>query len=227
MIIKNTSELCALFTETSDKNIAYHVTTNSFEVDIARKNLAQKYQFDLSKLCYMDQVHSNKVKIADPSQVFKCDALITNRLDTPLMVMVADCIPIIFFDLRKKAIAVAHAGREGTFNNIASNTVQKLISTYQCDPKDIEVILGPSIKICCYEVSSEMAQFTKENFAEEFVQNRNIDLQGINKLQLLNSGIKDTNITEMDICTQCGDMPYFSYRNDKSCGRFAGLVFLK
>jgi len=227
MIIKNTPELFALFTETSDENIAYHVTTNSSQVDIARKNLSKKYQFELSNLCYMDQIHSNEVKIADPSQVFKCDALITNKLDTPLMVMVADCIPIIFFDLKKKAIAVTHAGRVGTFNNIASNTIQKLISTYQCDPKDIEVIFGPSIKMCCYEVSSEMAEFTKENFGKEFVQDRNIDLQGINKLQLLKAGIENTNITINDICTQCGDMPYFSYRNDKSCGRFAGLVFLK
>lgn len=227
MIVKDTPELLALFTEISDENIAYHVTDDSLQVNIARQNLADKYSFDLSHLCYMEQIHSNFVELADPSQVSKCDALITDQTNTPLMVMVADCIPILFYDLEKKAIAVAHAGRVGTFKNIASNTLDKMITEYKCDPKDIQVILGPSIQKCCYEVSTEMAEFTKETFGEEFVKDRNIDLQEINKKQLIQKDILESNITISNICTKCGDQPYFSYRKDKACGRFAGIVLLK
>lgn len=227
MIVKDTPELLALFTDISDENIAYHVTDDSLQVDIARQNLAKKYDFDLSKLCYMEQIHSNLVKTADPSQVFKCDALITNKKNTPLMVMVADCIPILFYDLQKKAIAVAHAGRVGTFKNIASNTLDRMITEYSCDPKDIQVVLGPSIQKCCYEVSVEIAEFTEKSFGKEFVKDRNIDLQGINKKQLLEKGVLESNITISNICTKCGNQPYFSYRKDKECGRFAGVVLLK
>ncbi len=227
MIVKDTPELLALFTNISDENIAYHVTDDSSQVDNARQNLAQKYNFDLSKLSFMEQIHSNFVEIADPSQVFKCDALITNKKNTPLMVMVADCIPILFYNLQKKAIAVAHAGRVGTFKNITSNTLDKMITEYSCDPKDIQVVLGPSIQKCCYEVSPEIAEFTKKSFGEEFVKDRNIDLQGINKKQLMQKGICESNISISPICTKCGDQPYFSYRKDKECGRFAGIVLLK
>ena len=121
-------------------------------MDNARKALAKKYNFDIKKLQYMEQFHSNIVKIVNDINPNKCDALITNKTNTPLMVMVADCIPILFFDPIKKVIGVAHAGREGTFNNIIKNTIDKMIEAYNCEPKDIEVELGPSIQKCCYEV---------------------------------------------------------------------------
>jgi len=228
MIVKDTPKLLALFTEVSDENIAYHVTEDKIGVDKARENLAKKYNFPLENLQYMDQIHSNLVQtISCETNPQTCDGLVTNRLNTPLMVMVADCIPILFSDNVKNVIAVAHAGRVGTFEKIALNTIKKMKSEYNSNLKDIEIILGPSIQKCCYEVNEEMVQFVKENFGEEFIQNRNIDLQRINKKQLLNVGIKEKNISIKPICTKCSNEAYFSYRNDKTCGRFAGLVMLK
>lgn len=195
-------------------------------MDNARKALAKKYNFDIKKLQYMEQFHSNIVKIVNDINPNKCDALITNKTNTPLMVMVADCIPILFFDPIKKVIGVAHAGREGTFNNIIKNTIDKMIEAYNCEPKDIEVELGPSIQKCCYEVSEQMAKFTKDTFGKEFVNQRYIDLQGINKMQLLKKGIKQNNISILNICTKDSKKTYFSYRNNPKCGRFAGLIMI-
>lgn len=137
----------------------------------------------------MEQIHSNIVKTISSTNPQKCDALVTNKPNTPLMVMVADCIPILFYDNVKRVIAVAHAGRVGTFENISSNTIDKMIQQYNCDVKNIEVELGPSIQKCCYEVSQELAKLTQESFGDKFVNGRNIDLQAINKKQLLNKGI--------------------------------------
>ena len=176
----------------------------------------------------MEQIHSNIVKtVSTDTNVQTCDALITDKIDTPLMVMVADCIPILFYDHTKKVIGVAHAGRAGTFENISGNTIRKMIENYACNPKDIEVVLGPSIEKCCYEVSEELASQTSVLFGDEFVHDRNIDLQGINKKQLLEAGVTDTNITTEQICTKCSNEPYFSYRKDKKCGRFAGVIMMK
>ena len=218
----------AIFTTSENKNIAYHVTNNTKAVDDARKELAKKYDYDYTKLQYMEQIHSNIVKDIDINlNAQKCDALITNKINTPLMVMVADCIPILFYDKVKRVIAVAHAGREGTFTNISSNTIDKMTDDYDCDPKDIQVLLGPSIQKCCYEVSQELALSSLKQFGDEFVKGRYIDLQAINKKQLLEKGIKIQNIEISNICTKCSNENYFSYRKDKSCGRFAGLIMMR
>jgi YfiH family protein len=217
-----------IFTDTSDGNIAYHVTDDTKSVDKARATLAKKYHFDLSTLHYMDQIHSNIVyEISDTTNPQTCDGLVTNKPNTTLMVMVADCIPIIFYDPIQKAIGVAHAGRKGTFENISKNIVKKMETLYKCDPKDIEVTLGPSIQKCCYEVSDEIANYTAKYFGKEFVDGRYIDLQSINQQQLLQCGILQNNITLSKTCTKCSNAPYFSYRKEKSCGRFAGIVQLK
>lgn len=222
------NKILTIFTDIDDKNLAYHVAENDHDVDLARDELAKKYKFDNSNLKFMEQIHSNIVKTVTPDEnVQTCDALITDQMNTPLMVMVADCIPILFYDHTKKVIGVAHAGRAGTFDNISGHTIDKMKHDFNCNPEDIEIVLGPSIEKCCYEVSEDLANQTAKRFGKCYVNGRNIDLQGINKKQLLETGAKEENITITQICTKCSGEPYFSYRNDKKCGRFAGVIMMK
>lgn len=217
-----------MFTTVDDRNIAYHVTSDIKSVNDNRKKLAKKYKYDYKKLQYMEQIHSNIIKDIDFSENGQqCDGLVTNKINIPLMVMVADCIPVLFYDSVKKVIAVAHAGRSGTFEDISSNTINKMVNQYSCEVKNIEVLLGPSIQKCCYEVSQELADTTRELIGAEFVDGRNIDLQGINKKQLLHQGIKEENIEISKVCTKCSGENYYSYRRDKSCGRFAGVIMMR
>jgi len=216
------------FTTKKDGNIAYHVTDDKKSVDGARLKLAKKHNFDISTLHYMDQIHSNIVEDISPTNNRQtCDALVTNKPNTPLLVMVADCIPILFYDDTNYTIGVAHAGRNGTFQNISANTVKKMIDDYSCKAKDIKVEMGPSIQKCCYEVSCELANITIKSFGKVFEKNRYIDLQGINKMQLLALGVKEENITISNICTKCSNEPYFSYRKNNKCGRFGGIIMIK
>ena len=222
------SNVKAFFTNKYDGNIAFHVVDKKDhdEVRLARRNLAKKYDLDMSNLKYMDQIHGNEVISIVNDEKYTCDALITDKRNTPLMIMSADCIGILFYDPSHRAIGVAHAGRNGTFLEIAKNTVESLKKNYNTNPKDIIVQMGPSIQKCCYEVSVEMADIVSNNFGEEFVSGRYIDLQGINKKQLLDLGVKQENINISDICTKCQGKDFFSYRNDSSCGRFAGIISL-
>jgi YfiH family protein len=174
----------------------------------------------------MNQVHYDEVKVVNENDLYECDGLVTNRVDTPLMVMVADCIPILFFDKSRGVIGVAHAGRNGTYLDIASNVVKKMIDEFGCGVENIEVELGASIQKCCYEVSNELAIIASKNFGEDVVDGRFVDLQLINKKQLIKSGILEENISISDICTKCSGKNYFSYRIDKNCGRFAGIIWL-
>lgn len=217
------------FTTKDDGNIAYHVTTNTQEVDDNRKALGQKYAFNSSTMRYMEQTHGNNVHIItkdSPLLTKDCDALMTNVPNTALMVMVADCIPILLHDAKKGVIAAVHAGRNSTFLKITPKTVKMMIETFGCNPEDIEATFGPSIQVCCYEVSEELAHIVKQSFGDEFVHHeRYIDLQGINTKLLKELNV--TNIRVEPVCTKCSHANYFSYRLDKACGRFAGIITIE
>ena len=216
------------FTDKNDGNLAFHVEDNEINVIKNRKNLALKLGYNYEDLVYMNQIHSANIIVVDensPKLVDNCDSIITRSKNLPLMVMVADCIPILMFDSKQGVVAAIHAGRNSTFLEISKKTAEVFIEKFSSNPEDIRVILGASIQKCCYEVSDELSKIVENSFGKEFVENNYIDLQGINKKQLNDLGIKNIEIS--NICTKCGDKSYFSYRKDKKTGRFAGIIILK
>lgn len=216
------------FSDKTDGNLAYHVGDIKENVDKNRQKLALKYDYKNEDLCYMNQIHSANVVVVDensPKYIDNCDALITKTKNLPLMVMVADCIPILIFDEVKGVIAAIHAGRNSTFLKISEITTKKMIEDFSCKTENIKVIMGPSIQKCCYEVNDELKNIVEKSFGKEFVIGNNIDLQGINKKLLENLGIKNIEISS--ICTKCSNKPFFSYRKEKNTGRFAGVITFK
>lgn len=216
------------FTDKNDGNLAFHVEDNEINVIKNRKNLALKLGYNYEDLVYMNQIHSANIIVVDensPKLVDNCDSIITRSKNLPLMVMVADCIPILMFDDKQGIIAAIHAGRNSTFLEISKKTAEIFIEKFSSNPEDINVVFGASIQKCCYEVSEDLSKIVENSFGKEFVENNYIDLQGINKKQLNDLGIKNIEIS--NICTKCGDKSYFSYRKDKKTGRFAGIIILK
>ncbi len=215
------------FTTTEDGNLAYHVNDIKENVDKNREAVALKMNYKNEDLVYMNQVHGNSVQIVDensPKLIDNCDGLITKTKALPLMVMVADCIPILFFDEIQGVIAAVHAGRNSTFLKIAQITANKMMNELGCNANNIKVIMGPSIHECCYEVSEELVQIVKTSFGEKFCKGKNIDLHGINIKLLEEVGIRHIQVSE--ICTKCSNEPFFSFRKDKHTGRFAGIITL-
>lgn len=216
------------FTDENDGNLAFHVEDNEINVIKNRKNLALKLGYNYEDLVYMNQIHSSNIIVVDensPKLVDNCDSIITRSKNLPLMVMVADCIPILFFDEKKGVIAAVHAGRNSTFQRIAEITAKKMIDNFHCNPSDIKVVMGASIQKCCYEVNDELLKIVETSFGKEFCIGNNIDLQGINKMLLQNIGIDDIQISP--ICTKCSNEPYYSFRQNPKTGRFAGVIYLK
>ena len=222
------SKIIKFITSKEDGNIAFHVGDDINNVIENRKKLALKHNYKYENLKYMNQVHKSKVEIVTSKSenlIDNCDAIVTNEKDIPLMVMVADCIPILMWDLKQGVIAAVHAGRNSTFQRIAQNTVNTMKTKFNCKVEDIVVEMGPSIQRCCYEVSQELAIIVKQSFGSSFVNNRLIDLQSINKKQLEELGV--TNIKISNVCTKCSKQPYYSYRLDKHTGRFSAVILLK
>ncbi len=208
-------------------NLAYHTGDNPASVQENRKLLKSK--MGVERVFYMEQVHGCEVAVVDtksPDTLPSCDAVVTSASNIALAVMVADCIPILLSDSDRGVIAAVHAGRNGTFLNIAAKSIQKMAKEFGSDPEKIEAKLGPSIHGCCYEVSEELAQIARKNFTSKYVNGRYLDLQGINEKQLMEAGVKKSNIEISPICTCC-DKNYFSYRREGVTGRFAGIIWMK
>lgn len=215
------------FSTTEDGNLSYLVDDLKQNVDKNRQTVANIMEYKNEDLVYMNQVHGNNVQIVDinsPKLIENCDGIITKEKNLPLMVMVADCIPILFFDEIQGVIAAVHAGRNSTFLKIAQITANKMINKLGCNANNIKVIFGPSIHSCCYEVSDELLNIVKTSFGEKFCIGKNIDLQGINIKLLEEVGIRHINVS--NICTKCSNEPFFSFRKNPKTGRFAGIISL-
>lgn len=215
-------------------NLAFHVDDDSNDVQMNHEILAKKLKYEKESLIHMRQIHSDLVHIVNENDYFevprKCDALVTNQINKPLMVMVADCSPVLFYDDKQKVIAATHAGRQGAFKGIVINTLDAMKYGFDSNSKDTYVTIGASIGVCCYEVGSEIYDEAKElgfEYAFELRDDRfYLDVNKILKHQLLESGIKEENLEISDECTCCLNEKFFSYRADGVTGRFAGIIKL-
>jgi YfiH family protein len=208
-------------------NLGLHVGDNPLYVNKNREIFAAFFDVDVSKLCFMEQIHGNNIAFIETNSIPKADALITQEKSLVLCVMVADCVPVVLFDTKNSAIAAIHAGRKGVFSDIVTNSVNMMKSHFKTKAENIKAFIGASIKSCCYEVRDEVAKETKERFAfaiKERDEKYFLSLQEIIKSQLNKNGIGD--ILHDNICTCC-DKRYFSYRRDGICGRFAVGVKLR
>ncbi len=102
-----------------------------------------------------EQPHGNRAQaVFTPLgiRVPDVDALATSVPRLPLVVRVADCGPVYFYDPGQQVIALAHSGRKGTEGNIVRDTIDCLRETYESHPENLIVQLGPCIRPPHYEV---------------------------------------------------------------------------
>lgn len=218
-------------------NFAFHVGDDA---NVVRQNhllLAKELDYDLERLVHMRQIHSDIIVVVDPEvdnfeNPPECDALITDIPNIPLMVMTADCTPVLLFDPVRNVIAVAHAGRAGAVKGIIPKTIAKMCSDFGSSIEDIAVVLGPSIHGCCYEVGEKIAQeVTDDGYGFAVIAKEGsyyLEVNTIIKKQLEETGIKNENVEDVNICNACENKHFFSYRADRQkTGRIAGVLMLK
>lgn len=217
-------------------NLAFHVGDDLNDVLHNHKLTAQALNYVHSNLVHMRQIHSDDVLIVDETMNFDtpptCDALITDRPNIPLMVMSADCTPILIHDPIKSVIACVHAGRAGALNKILPKTIQKMCDDYGTHLNNLQVSLGPSIHGCCYEINEAIAkEVAEKNYVNALRRDGEKDYLDVNtilQIQLNSLGIKKENIEIMNECTSCNHDTYFSYRaHAQRTGRIAGIIMLR
>ncbi len=205
----------------------------------SRENVIENFRrvcdaldISMEDLVLSDQVHDKRIKtvgerdrgkgILKESDIKGFDGLITDKRNVALVTFYADCVPVYIFDTGRIAIGLAHSGWRGTVKEIAREMVEKLHEEYGSRPCDMKAVIGPSIGKCCFEVGYEVVEeFTKEiPWSKCFISKHDgekwyIDLKGIVKKTLMNSGVKEENIEVSNICTKCCNDLFFSHRGDK------------
>lgn len=182
-------------------------------------------------LVFSDQVHDTKIRMVTKEDQGKgivkkrdysgVDGLITNIPGLVLVTFYADCVPLYFVDIKKKAIGLSHSGWRGTVHKMGLKTVEAMKRQYGSNPKDIITVIGPSICEECYEVREDVMLEFKQSFAKEKLGDilkekadgkYQLDLWVANKIILLEAGIPDENITVSGICTCCNSSLLYSHR---------------
>lgn len=165
------------------------------------------------------------------------DGLITNVPGVCLVTSYADCVPLFFVDPVKKVIALSHSGWRGTVGKIGQVTIEKMVSQYGTNPKDVIAAIGPSICQDCYEVSEDVIlefqkAFHEKHWASLFYQKEDgkyqLNLWKANEIVLLEAGVKEENLAITNVCTNCNPEVLFSHRASKGQrGGMAAFMALK
>jgi YfiH family protein len=131
------------------------------------KNLAiVERKIKSKKIVLMNQIHGNKFYFIDKNSKlnnnnFEGDALITNRPNTPIGVLTADCAPILIFDQKNKMVAAVHAGWKGAYKEIIKKVIKFMIKKGS-SVSNITAVIGPCIALKNYEV--------KQKFIKKFIE---------------------------------------------------------
>jgi polyphenol oxidase len=160
------------------------------------------------------------------------DALITAEAGPVLVIMAADCVPLVLFDPVRRVLATVHAGWGGTVRGVSTAIVEHL-RAMGSDPADLVVGIGPSIHPDRYQVGDEVATAARAAFAERVGEVLRpdgtgawtFDLWTANLIQLTSAGVPEHQVQIAGLDTGPGT-PFFSHRSEAPCGRFAVLATL-
>ena len=209
-------------------NLGDHVGDDPEAVTANRQRLAKVT--GVEDIIWMEQLHTNTVTVVDRSTqvpVEATDAIVTTEPRLGLGVLVADCVPVLFADVKARVIAAAHAGRMGARNGIVANTIDKMVEL-GATPANIQVLLGPAAAGRNYEVPEDMANDVEAHLPGSKTRTTKgtwgVDVRAGLIRQLMSKGV--TAIEADPRCT-IEDTDFFSYRRQGKTGRQAGLIWLE
>lgn len=226
-------------------NLANHVGDDDGAVETNRHRLAHELGLRRTDLRLMDQRHGCDVVVTPttrvrrehgvgavieldperhhPPPVPSVDALVSGDPDEALVVLVADCTPVLLLDRTEGLVAAVHAGRPGMVGGVVTATLARL---RELGARELEAVVGPSVCPRCYEVPADLrdaaAAVEPTCAAVTWTGTPAIDVASGVVAQLSRAGVR---LRWLPGCTR--ESPdLYSYRRDADTGRFAGVVRL-
>ncbi len=184
---------------------------------------------------WLDQVHGTDVVDLDAIEVdagtpLRADAAVTRRRGRPLVVMTADCLPVLFCDRAGSVIGIAHAGWRG----LAAGVLERTLDVMRCKaPVSSEWFawLGPAIGPACFEVGPDVFDVfvgrdpaARSAFRPALQPGKWLaDLPMLARMRLRRAGVDS--VHGGDLCTVSDPQRFYSFRRDGVTGRCATLVW--
>ena len=204
-------------------NITYYTDDAPEHISTCRRMLSMvMLGISNDRLILPRQVHGTEIaEVTEENRTDKfdgIDALITTLPGTCIGVSTADCVPILIYDTRARAIAAAHAGWRGTVARIGRKTIKAMAERYGSRAEDLKIVIGPSIGPDSFEVGDEVYDaFSEANFEmDKIAFKRNgkwhIDLWQANALDMQHVGVPQQHILIAGICTYQQHERFFSAR---------------
>lgn len=222
-------------------NLSYTAGDDPEHVTENRKRLAEELGITLAHLVFPGQSHSANVQVIRSEEEVKegitgTDALITQIPQVCVSVLVADCVPLLFYDPDNRVVGAAHAGWRGTVQSIAVKVIETMKKEFGTDPSALMAGIGPSIGPESYEVGEDVISEVKSNLhmdpdtvlLNQSDQKAHLDLWAANRQQLEYCGVQPNHIEEARIDTHENYELFFSARRmGNPCGRFAAGIMIR
>ncbi len=205
-------------------NLGLHVGDNEQQVKKNRQQLRELLHLAAEPV-WLEQTHSTTCIIAEQESNRDADAAISHSYLHPLVILTADCLPIMLCNIQGNEIAAIHAGWRGLFNGVVENTLHKMNSS----SSDLLAWVGPSICQQCYEVGDEVytAFTTKYPQSKIAFEPRNskwlANLPKIAEIVLNSQGIQS--VYQSGFCTFELKNEFYSYRRESQTGRIGTLIW--
>ncbi|MGH3793938.1 MAG: polyphenol oxidase family protein [Pseudonocardiaceae bacterium] len=222
----------------SSLNLGLHVGDDDAHVMRNRTRVADTLSVSLDDFVFCDQAHRSNVSIvtdehrgrgahACADAIPDTDALVTVVPGIVLMVMVADCVPLVLYDPVAGILSCVHAGWRGTVRGVTPAAVRTMCQLGS-DPRNIIAGLGPAITPERNQVGQDVVDAATAAFGdrvEEVIRpdgtgKWTFDLWRANALQLSAAGVPWEKAHLAAIGTGPGT-PFFSHRAESPCGRIA------
>ena len=211
-------------------NLALHVNDNPARVQKHRIQLLKDFQpFGVDKITWMTQTHSticHTINEQMPLEALVGDGLVTQRKVHALMMMTADCLPVVLGNAEGTEVANLHAGWRGLAGGIVENTIAAM------QTKPTWAWLGAAISQPCFEIGAEVREAFCSKYPEldsvfqagEQAGKYYADLYAIARYILQQQGVET--VLGGDQCSYRQADEYFSYRRKAKTGRMATFVFM-
>lgn len=190
-----------------------------------RSRLSGALTIDPRRVAMWRQVHGSRIAFHDGDEaesIFtrpvpdppEADGHVTAVPSLPMLVLVADCLPIAVSG--PGGLAMLHCGWRGLAGNLVADAASAVRGTH--------ATIGPGIGPCCFEVGPEVIDAFRP-LGDGFAEGRMCDLPEVAERTLRRAGVGS--IERSQICTSCDPERFFSHRRDGGVtGRQAGIAWL-
>ncbi|SAL85435.1 laccase [Caballeronia choica] len=215
-------------------------------LDAVREN--RRRVLELTRMpaaAWLEQVHGADIQEAGAvidrcgSDPVRADASVTDRPGAVCVVMVADCLPVLFCDEAGRAVGAAHAGWRGLAAGIVEKTAGRVAALAGASTSALHAYLGPAIGPSAFEVGEDVldafvsaadatqrdataAAFTATQAHGKYL----ADIYALARLRLAGAGIEGTRVHGGTHCTVTERERFYSYRRDRVTGRMAAMIWL-